>query len=342
MKLNGTIIITEGPRIDEKSRNVFLSEGEMDRAIAMVADDPVMQEWFARSTLPRGRRSWVFSFTVGDAKLRPMVELIKAATGRTPTPWRLLKSQENQGNHYFVRLRREYTPADLDKAPLLCLFSTQWLAKSAPRDHVGPLQVMGDKMLEKPKPFGRLDPYEARVMNTWLVEELKKRNLNGFTVKDVEILGRKSKHQPIWEPWSTVTMPRCCLPMVNSWGEPCGPADFNNRGCHHECGPYAPEELVFQRSEVDALGEFDIAVCQEYVGMGNNDRFSPIVVSQRFRQILKELKVTGVAYAPVWLKDPGEPLWTNPWEEILGPYPEPVPFVGENMKGMRWPPEFGP
>jgi hypothetical protein len=48
------------------------------------------------------------------------------------------------------------------------------------------------------------------------------------------------------------------------------------------------------------------------------------VVSQRFRKIMTDLKVPGVAYAPVWLKEPGEPLWVNPWESFLGPYPEPV------------------
>lgn len=156
---------------------------------------------------------------------------------------------------------------------------------------------------------------------------MKEREIKGFAVREIEILKRKPRHQSIWEPWSTVTMPPCCLPLVNSWGEPCGPADFNNRGCHYECGPYLPEEKVFLHSEVEALGAFDIAVCREHVGMGNNDRFPPLVVSQQFRKVLKELKVPGVAYAPVWLKDPGEPLWVNPWEEILGPYPEPVPVA---------------
>lgn len=114
---------------------------------------------------------------------------------------------------------REYTKADLDKAPLLALFGTRWIAKMAPREGFGRLQIVGNKHLVDPKPFGRIDPYVVRGMSSWLAEELKKREVKGFTVRDIEILRRKPEHQPIWEPWSTVTMPRCRLPLVTSWGE---------------------------------------------------------------------------------------------------------------------------
>jgi hypothetical protein len=228
---------------------------------------------------------------------------------------------------YYQRLRRVYEPTDFDKAPYLQLLGRKWLAKMAPRSDFGPLEVLGNKMLEKPKALGLLDPYAVLGMNSWLVEHLKMREMKGFIAREIEVLKRKPQHLAIWEPWSTVTMPFCCLPIFNSWGEPSGPELTSNRGCHFEGGPYLSAEMCFLRPEVEALGEFDIAVCREHVGMGNNDRFPPLVVSQRFRKVLKELKVPGVAYAPVWLKDPGEALWVNPWEEILGSYPEPVPVA---------------
>lgn len=325
MQLFGTITLTEYQK-DLRDYAVQLTERQMDRAEELVREDSRMQAWFAKYKQERGRRGWVYSFEFGDPDLPIFIREIHSFTGNFPTPWKLPRAA-SRDDYYIVSLRREYASADLDKAPYVALFATRRLAKMAPRRDFGPLQVVGNKMLEKPKAFGRLDPYVVRGMNTWLKEELTKRNLKGFAVREIEILNRKPQHQAIWEPWSSVTMPRCCLPLVDSWGEPCGPELSNTRGCHYECGPYMPEEKVFLRSEVEALGGFDIAVCQEHVGNGNNDRFPPLVVSQRFRQVLKELKVPGVAYAPVWLKEPGEPLWTNPWEEFLGPYPEQVPLA---------------
>lgn len=165
MKISGIIILSELPT--EKMR---LTEKQMDHAVALVADDLEMQAWFALYQQPVGRRHWVFSFTFDHPSLRPMLELIRESTGRTPTPWKLYKNQQDTGEHFFVTLRRKYGPADLDEAPLLALFGTHWLAKMAPRDNSGPLLVIGNKLLENPKAFGRLDPYVVRGMNSGLME----------------------------------------------------------------------------------------------------------------------------------------------------------------------------
>ena len=325
MKLCGDLIITEKENPNDDISLVVPCD-TMDDLVNLMGDAQKPDSALIRESQPRGSRARVFEYELGDIKAQEILRYIRSRMCRLPTLYRAW-NRRLLDRYFFQSLRREYTSAELENAPFLSLYGTKRMAKMGPREDFGPLQVIGDKLLEEPKPFGRLDPYVVRGMNNWLKEELTKRNLRGFAVREIEILNRKPQHQAIWEPWSTVTMPRCCLPLYDDWGEPCGPELTKNRGCHYECGPYMSEEKVFLRSEVEALGEFDIAVCQEHVGMGNNDRFPPIVVSQRFRQVLKELKVSGVAYAPVWLKEPGEPMWTNPWEEFLGPYPERVPLA---------------
>ena len=289
----------------------------MDEVIRLLGPQVYPQSRWHKDPPYRAR---VYDFELSDPLIREVFQIVCKLEGKRPTPWRLLRTAHS-AEYFYQSLRREYTKADLDKAPLLALFGTRWIAKMAPREDFGPLQIIGNKLLIDPKPFGRIDPYVVRGMNSWLVEELRKRDVKGFTVRDIEILRRKPEHQSIWEPWSTVTMPTCRLPLVNAWGEL---FKEQGRGCFYECGPFQPEEKVFLRSEVEALGEFDIAVCRELVGNGKGDSYHPIVVSQRFRKIMTDLKVPGVAYAPVWLKEPGEPLWVNPWESFLGPYPEPV------------------
>jgi len=268
-------------------------------------------------------------YELGDPRIIEVMQMVLKMEHMRPKPWGLTITECSE-RYYFQSLRREYSSRDLDKAPYLILrgYGNRWIAKMALREDFGNIKVVANKKLDDPMPYGDLY-YPVYAMNTWLTEELERRKLKGFTVREIEIQDRRPGHQSIWQPWSTIMMPRCCLPVVSSWGEPCesfGIESTNHRGWHYECGPYQPDELVFLRAEVALLGDFDIAVCQEYLGAGYV-RFPMIVVSQRFRQVLKELKVPGVAYAPVWLKEPGEPLWTNPWEEFLGPYPERVPLA---------------
>jgi hypothetical protein len=50
---------------------------------------------------------------------------------------------------------------------------------------------------------------------------------------------------------------------------------------------------------MDALGGFDVALTAERVGNGPRISFPAVIVSQRFREVLTELKIPGVGYTPV-------------------------------------------
>lgn len=68
-----------------------------------------------------------------------------------------------------------------------------------------------------------------------------------------------------------------------------------------DSGGYRPPEIHYRREEIDALGEFDIALTREMIG-GRPQWYHPdVIVSQRFRRVLMKMKNTSVGYNPVHL-----------------------------------------
>ena len=68
---------------------------------------------------------------------------------------------------------------------------------------------------------------------------------------------------------------------------------FDDKG-HHP-------ELTYNKDEVEKLGAFDIAMTAERTGINKPCSSRYLVVSQRFREVLRELKVPAVYYTPVRL-----------------------------------------
>ena len=61
-----------------------------------------------------------------------------------------------------------------------------------------------------------------------------------------------------------------------------------------------PSRSEFKRSEVEQLGVFDIAITQERVGtLGRYMMYRIPVISQKFRQVLLDLKVKKLEFHPV-------------------------------------------
>jgi len=101
---------------------------------------------------------------------------------------------------------------------------------------------------------------------------------------------------------SLVTMPKCLTRIVDGGYRDVTELPINecaNRQWYD--GGYLPAELRFVRGEVEALGQFDVALTQEEVG-GFPRWFHPeVIVSQRFRQVLLKMKNTSVGFNPVHL-----------------------------------------
>lgn len=66
-------------------------------------------------------------------------------------------------------------------------------------------------------------------------------------------------------------------------------------------GGYRPPEMTFRRGEVEALGQFDVALTREVVGSFPRWYRPEVIVTQRFRQVLRKMKNADVGFNPVHL-----------------------------------------
>lgn len=99
-----------------------------------------------------------------------------------------------------------------------------------------------------------------------------------------------------WQISSHITMPPCLLPVLNM------PED-RQPWTTYDDGGHSPQELVFRRSKVEAIEPFDVALTspEEAIHCGPNSWTQNVIVSQRFRQALKKLKVTNADLVPIRL-----------------------------------------
>lgn len=99
---------------------------------------------------------------------------------------------------------------------------------------------------------------------------------------------------------SDVIMPPALNPLINEAGEVVPPN--TEWWCFHDDGGRSPEVLRYREAEVRALGNFDIAMTYERVGFRKSAAYRWCIVSQKFREVLKKLKVRAVNYVPVELE----------------------------------------
>ena len=99
-----------------------------------------------------------------------------------------------------------------------------------------------------------------------------------------------------WQLSSSITMPRCLLPILNV-------PETQQPWTTYDDGGHFPQELVFRRSQVEAIEPFDVALTapEEEIHCGPNSWPRTLVVSQRFRQVIKRLKLTTAELIPARL-----------------------------------------
>ena len=144
---------------------------------------------------------------------------------------------------------------------------------------------------------------------------LQAANFRGLIFHPLEWDKPRLAKEKFWELDSTVCLPPCLLPTVQTVTTTMldGSQQF---ATSYDDGPYRPLELVFRRSEVQVLGEFDIAHTREDLLWTRSDVGKHmLVVSQKFRQTLKELEGEDVSYGIVrlvtddWQRPPGDHDW---------------------------------
>jgi hypothetical protein len=226
---------------------------------------------------------------------------IRNRFGLEPSPTSAIP-ESLRGRFFGVRKERKYTISELDQCELLYLHSgIRSIANHCDGDHLQVSQetyVAESGTTNKRCRFGSLSPFRALAVSGDLKKELEDECLAKIYFEPVV------NGDDIWKLSSEMVLPRCKLPLVggdglpiddiNTWSRNAGWRWFDDHG-------YDPQELVYDRRDIESLGPFDIAVTSERTGITESRAVRWCVVSQRFRSLLKSLKVSQATYAPVRL-----------------------------------------
>jgi hypothetical protein len=252
-------------------------------------DDPTHQSRGLKVTLPED-----------DSRLHAVIERIETDYGWKPSKWLNIPFEER--SHYFgVRKQREYTKKDLDSAMFLTLFSDKPVAnhKDVTTEQVeNEVYVAVADRLQTPKTqFGALFPFQGFCVTESLGRQLENAKLTGLSLEPVVILPTEKVRKPLFKLSSTVVATRSLLPVVNEQGHQ---VEANTEwSCYLDDGGYQPHEFKFLKSALDEFRDVDIAMSFERTGITKPRAYRWCIVSQRFRQVMAELRVPGVLYAPV-------------------------------------------
>jgi len=261
------------------------------------------------------------------------LRIIREETGLIPSPNSMIPRREWSAPRYFsASIWREYEEKDLRDLPYVHVYCTRQIA-----DSKGPTEderciVEANKRLKAKWDFGNIGFRPVYALSTRLKELLEREGMKGFRPRPVLFDKPEKAARDLWQLWSDVVMPPCLLPLYDDAGEPttqdnlADPIEYTDRprdpgrGVHYNGGPYREFELCFSGNEVAALGDFDVAITRERVGNTRRVAVRALIISQRFRQMLKREKLPGMEHIPVRLLKPGDRLWENPFESMIGPY----------------------
>jgi hypothetical protein len=135
-------------------------------------------------------------------------------------------------------------------------------------------------------------------------EELIKKNLTGLNV-DQEVIGSNGN---LFKLGSQIILPRTLTRLVNGQGEDVDPdvwkvtTIYGGTEDHLYDDGHRPCILRYRKKDFERIGLFDIAMRYEFIGNHKQGAYRGLIVSQHFRQVMKELKVRGTHYYPVQLE----------------------------------------
>lgn len=231
----------------------------------------------------------------GDAHLKKVFEVL-ASCGWTPFFGEFVP-EEVMHNQFEVRRLRRYEKGDLESCDYLLVH--RW----GSGDHVFSFdgessgtyygKVRNAKWKRRyglTYDCGR-SPY---FVNLELKQEIEARRLIGTEFKAVQFDDHSKVQGGFWQLSSSLVLPPCLLPLVTI-------PNFGDPIVAYDDGGFFPQELVFSRAAIETMEPFDIALTQEDVGRPARGWRRNIVISQRFRSLMRELGMSSVELTPVKL-----------------------------------------
>lgn len=238
-----------------------------------------------------------------DPRLGKLYEAIWVKYRLKPSCWNIIPKAE-QSNYFGVRRKVTWTKKEIDACEMLWLRHKLTIANNrdaTPEQWQGEEYVAGvDEKQHSAVQFGGLCPFTGLAVAEPLRTQLLESGLKGLYLPPVTFVPPVAKvRKLLWALKSTVILPR---PLNLLQGEHGSEPEPNTEwACWWDDGGKRPEVLKFRRSEVQAVGPFDIAMTYERVGITVQGAFRQCLVTQRFREVMTQLKVKGVDYVPVEL-----------------------------------------
>ena len=238
-----------------------------------------------------------------DPRLAKLYEAIWQKYGLTPSPWHIIPVAERH-KYFGVHRKVAWNKEEIDACDYLRLGSSQIIATHHDPSEEELLRedyvVENDARQKTKTQFGHFMPFHALAVAEPMRSHLLEAGLKGLHLPPVVFVPPERKvHKPLWALKSHVILPQALNPLVNSKGEEVVPN--TQWWCWWEDGGRRPEVLRYDRYALEALGSFDIAMTLERVSTSRVRSFRWCIVSQRFREVLTNLKVKGVDYMPVEL-----------------------------------------
>lgn len=255
-------------------------------------------------TIP-GRFSLQVEVELGSPTWELVTQRIFALYGWKPwTATSFLPRDEERARKFFgVEFLRTYTMPELGHADHLLLF-----AASKTLLELGHCNFAGSNLIAKGPPsrkllFGGLGGIRLPGVAPTLREAILKEDFFGMDFQPIDNSGGCFVLN------SSVTIPRCELPVVNGRGLPTDPLATEEpfSGSHLDDGPFRPIELRYKCEVKAMLDGVDVARTYEVVGHHKSFLSPMLVVSQRFwRFLLRHGEEKGV-FSPVrFIDESGE------------------------------------
>lgn len=244
---------------------------------------------------------------MGSPRLAELLRMLEECHGFKPWPHTVFDMR--QRDRYFgVQRIRTFSKKEIDQCEYLAFGLVYSLGHAVFRteEQFAADQYITDKVanLKKDPAMGCLSPFQALVVMPQMRDILLKANLVGLDV-DEEVIGSKGR---LFKLGSSIILPKTLTRIVNGQGEDVDPDVWKVTTIHggtedhiYDDG-HRPCILRYRRAEFEQHAPFDVAMTYEFIGNHKQGAYRGLIVSQKFRQLLKYLKVRGTYFSPIQLE----------------------------------------
>jgi hypothetical protein len=242
-----------------------------------------------------------------SSRLAKLLQILEERYGFKPWPHAVFDMRQRD-RFFGVERIRTFSKKEIDQCEYLAFGLVYSLGHAVFRteEQFAADQYITDKVanLKKDPAMGCLSPFQALVVMPQMRDILLKANLVGLDV-DEEVIGSKGR---LFKLGSSIILPKTLTRIVNGQGEDVDPDVWKVTTIHggtedhiYDDG-HRPCILRYRRAEFEQHAPFDVAMTYEFIGNHKQGAYRGLIVSQKFRQLLRSLQVRGTYFSPILLE----------------------------------------